>query len=232
VPKFKTHELTLLTGGIKNLFGLVPGTFKTELHKNYFHANDFAQVLVDIYQEAKPALTIIDGIVAMEGDGPASNGKLRELGLLLAGSDCVALDSVLAKIMGINPLDILTTKHAAERNLGCADLAEMEILGEELQNLSVRPFLLPSSLPTTKKLPKPVIKLAKKLVRYFPVSIAQNCIKCGACVQICPYQCVVMKNKGVGFNYKKCIACFCCQETCSSAAIRVKKSLLAKLIGL
>lgn len=60
IPKFKTHDLTLLTGAIKNLFGLVWGTYKTELHKNYFNLNDFAKILVDIYEEAKPALTVLD----------------------------------------------------------------------------------------------------------------------------------------------------------------------------
>nr|MBC8436634.1 DUF362 domain-containing protein [Candidatus Omnitrophota bacterium] len=107
LPKFKTHNLTLLTGAIKNLFGLVVGTYKTEIHKNYFRVNDFSKVLVDIYQEARPALTIVDGIVAMEGDGPATAGKLRDTNLLLASADCVALDAVMALIMGIKPLAVL-----------------------------------------------------------------------------------------------------------------------------
>ncbi|MDI6606573.1 MAG: DUF362 domain-containing protein, partial [Candidatus Omnitrophota bacterium] len=77
LPKFKTHNFTILTGAIKNLFGLVVGTYKTEIHKNHFKINDFSKVLVDIYEEAKPCLTVVDGIVAMEGDGPATAGKLR-----------------------------------------------------------------------------------------------------------------------------------------------------------
>ncbi|MCU0652555.1 MAG: DUF362 domain-containing protein, partial [Candidatus Omnitrophica bacterium] len=135
LAKFKTHELTLLTGGVKNLFGLVSGTFKTELHKNYFDPEDFARVVVDIYAEAKPNLTIIDGILAMEGDGPATSGKLRKANVLLAGSDCVALDSVLASIMGIQPKDVLTTKIASQRGLGEANINAISILGEQLKDV-------------------------------------------------------------------------------------------------
>ncbi|MDO8663036.1 MAG: DUF362 domain-containing protein [Candidatus Omnitrophota bacterium] len=232
LPKFKTHELTLLTGAIKNNFGLVSGTFKTELHKNYFQREDFAKILVDIFAEAKPGLTIIDGVTAMEGDGPATSGKLRDLGLLLAGGDCVALDSVMAKIMGIEPCDVLTTKEAARRGLGRADLNSIEILGEKIEGLNIRPFLLPSSISLSRKLPKPVISLAKKLIKYYPYPVRKNCTRCTACIKICPNNCISMRKKGIIFDYRKCIACFCCQEACPSKAIKVKKSLFAKMIGL
>ena len=232
IPKFKTHELTLLTGAIKNLFGLVSGTFKTELHKNYFQAADFAGIVVDIYAEAKPALTVIDGITAMEGDGPATSGKLRDLGLLLAGNDGVALDSVMAKIMGIEPLDVLTTKQAAERGLGRADLSSIKILGEKIEGLNIRPFLLPSSSGLARKVPKPLINLAKGLIKYWPYPVRKNCTKCFACIKICPNNCISMREKGIVFDYRECISCFCCQETCPAEAIRVKKSLFAKIIGL
>jgi uncharacterized protein (DUF362 family)/Pyruvate/2-oxoacid:ferredoxin oxidoreductase delta subunit len=232
VPKFKTHELTIMTGAIKNLFGLVSGTFKTELHKNYSRREDFSNILVDILQEAKPALTIVDGILAMEGDGPATSGKLRELGLVLAGNDCVALDSVMARIMGIDPLDVLSTKEAAQRGLGRADLGSIKISGEDLDHLNVQPFLLPSSSHLQRKVPKPIIKLAKLLIKYYPVPIPENCTRCTACIKICPNNCISMGKKGIIFNYKECIACFCCQEACPSKAIRVRKSLLAKIIGL
>ncbi len=232
LPKFKTHELTLLTGAIKNNFGLVSGTFKTELHKNYFQKEDFAKIVVDIFAEAKPALTIIDGITAMEGDGPATSGKLRELGLLLAGDDCVALDSVMAKIMGIQPCDVLTTKEAAQRGLGRADLGSIKILGEQIEGLGIRPFLLPSSAGLQKKIPQPIIHLARRLIKYYPCPVRENCTRCTACIKICPHHCISMKKKGIVFDYKDCIACFCCQEACPSRAIKVRKSLFAKIIGL
>ncbi|HTZ11116.1 MAG TPA: DUF362 domain-containing protein [Candidatus Margulisiibacteriota bacterium] len=231
IPKFKTHDLTTLTGAIKNLFGLVSGTYKTELHKNYFKIEDFSRILVDIFQEARQSFTIVDGIVAMEGDGPATSGKVRNLGLLLAGADCVALDSVMALIMGIKPLDVLSTREAAKRGLGVSDIPSIEILGEKLEGLNKKPFLLPST-SMSRRLPPPVIALAKKLIKYYPCVEKDNCISCSACVQACPAGAVTMKNKGVAFDYAKCISCFCCQEACPASAIRVKKSLLAKLIGL
>jgi uncharacterized protein (DUF362 family)/Pyruvate/2-oxoacid:ferredoxin oxidoreductase delta subunit len=230
-PKFKTHDLTVLTGAIKNLFGLVSGTYKTELHKNYFQVNDFAKILVDIYQEAKPALTIVDGIVAMEGDGPATSGKLRNLNLLLAGCDCVALDSVMALIMGLEPFDILTTKEAAKRGLGVADINSIEICGEKLEKVIDTPFLLPTT-SINKRIPRPVINLVKKLIRYYPRVEQDNCTSCAACIQACPNKIISVKNNRIVFDYAKCISCFCCQEACPASAIKVKKSVLAKLMGL
>jgi uncharacterized protein (DUF362 family)/NAD-dependent dihydropyrimidine dehydrogenase PreA subunit len=232
IPKFKTHEFTLLTGAIKNLFGLVSGTYKTELHKNYFDIRDFSKILVDILEEAKPSLTIVDGILAMEGDGPATSGKKKDLGLILAGQDCVAIDAVMAKIMNIEPFDVLSTKEAASRGLGAGGINSIEILGEKLNGIIEKSFLLPSSSIIRKKMPKAIIALVKKFVRYYPYPIPEKCIKCAACVKICPNNCISMSKKGIVFNYKKCIACFCCQEACPAAAIGVRKSLLAKVIGL
>jgi uncharacterized protein (DUF362 family)/ferredoxin len=231
IPKLKTHDLTLITAAIKNLFGLIPGTYKTELHKNYFHPNDFAKIIVDIYEEARPALTVVDAVIAMEGDGPATSGKLRSLNLLLAGVDCVALDSVLALIMGIRPEEVLSIKEAAKRGLGVADIDAIEILGERLADVTGEPFLLPST-SMAKRLPWPVIELAKVLIKHYPCVERNNCTKCAACVQACPAKVISMQDEGIVFNYSKCISCFCCQEACPAAAIKVKKSLLAKLMGL
>jgi len=231
IPKFKTHDLTILTGAIKNLFGLVWKTYKTELHKKYFNVNDFSKMLVDIYEEVKPALTVIDGIVAMEGDGPGTSGKLRNVGLLLAGNDCVALDSILALIMGLAPLDILTTKEAAGRGLGVADINSISIFGERLENIIGEPFKLPST-SLVKKIPRPIVEIAKKLIKYYPCVDQDNCIRCASCIQACPNKVITMKNDRFVFDYSKCIACFCCQEVCPNAAIKIKRNIWAKMVGL
>ena len=236
LPKFKTHNLTLLTCSIKNLFGLVWGTHKIELHKKYFDANDFAKMLVDIYAEVKPALTIVDGIVAMEGDGPATSGKLRQQGLIVAGADAVALDSVLAVIMGLAPTDILTTKEAFKRGLGQADMKSIIIEGEKLQDAITKPFILPSASSFKAKLkdmlPKFVLDVLMKLIKFYPYADRIKCIRCGACIKGCPNGVISMKPKGLAFDYTKCISCFCCQEFCPVAAIKVGKGWFVKLVGL
>jgi len=231
LPKFKTHEFTLLTGAVKNLFGLVWGTYKTELHKKYFDAKEFSRILVDIYQQIKPVLTIVDAIVAMEGDGPASSGIPRKCGLVLAGSDCVAVDSILACIMGVNPRDVLSTREAARRGAGSADLKNIEILGEKLEDVLTGRFVLPAA-SLARKVPPAIANLARKLIKYYPCVERDNCIKCAACIDSCPKKVIKMTPKGIVFDYSGCIACFCCQEACPASAIKVKKSLLAKLIGL
>jgi len=231
VPKFKTHELTVLTGAIKNLFGLVWETHKTELHKKYFYVNDFSKILVDIYEEVRPALTVIDGIVAMEADGPGTGGKLRNAGILLAGSDCVALDSILASIMGLKPTDILTTREAARRRLGISDIKSISVVGERLEDVRLANFILPSSSMKL-RIPRPIIEIAKNLIKYYPCVEQDNCIKCAICIQACPNKIITMKNDKLVFDYSKCIACFCCQEACPNAAIKIKKNFWAKLAGL
>ncbi|MDD5097072.1 MAG: DUF362 domain-containing protein [Candidatus Omnitrophica bacterium] len=232
LPKFKTHEFTLITGAIKNLFGLVSGTYKTELHKNYFEPAEFAKMVVDIYQEVKPALTIIDGILAMEGDGPATSGKTRQLNLLLGSSDCVAVDTVMAKIMGIDDYEVMITKEAGARGLGEDKIEKIKIVGEDIAKLNIRPFILPATSAKISKLPRVLKEMLKSLIRYYPHSLRLKCTRCGHCLTVCPKKCIFLKKNGIEFDYNKCIACFCCQEACPAAAISVKKSILAKLIGL
>ena len=231
IPKLKTHHVTVLTGAIKNLFGLVPGIYKMELHKRHCERDNFAKILVDIYEQAKPALTVVDGIVAMEGNGPATRGKLRNTGLLLAGSDCVALDSVLSLIMGLNPFDILTNKEAAQRRQGIADINSIQILGDRLQDVVGQPFKLPAT-SIKRNIPKPIINIAKKLILFYPKINLNNCNCCEACIQSCPEKIISIKNNRIVIDYSRCIHCFCCHEVCPNAAIGINRSLIAKLLRL
>ena len=187
-------------------------------------------MLVDIYEEAKPALTVVDGIVAMEGEGP-SGGKLRDIGLLFASSDCVALDSVLATIMGLKPYDILTNKEAAQRRLGTTDINSIQILGEKLEDVIGEPIQLPPAL-LQRNIPRPIIKIAKKLIRFYPKVNHNNCNRCGVCIKACPEKIIGMKNGRIIISYSSCISCFCCQEACPNRAISIKRNLIANLLRL
>jgi Fe-S-cluster-containing hydrogenase component 2 len=138
----------------------------------------------------------------------------------------------MAMIMGIKPQDILTTREAALRGLGTAEINSLDILGEKLEAVRGKPFLLPTSTPITQKIPLPILKLAKKMIRYYPCVEKDNCVQCAACIQACPQKAIRMEKRCPVFEYSKCIACFCCQEACPQSAIKVKKSLLAKIIGL
>jgi ferredoxin len=168
----------------------------------------------------------------MEADGPGTAGKLRNTDLILAGSDGVSLDSILAVIMGIKPHDILTTQEAARRNLGVSDIRRIQILGEKLAEVTGKPFLVPTTQNTIHSIAAPFIRLVAGLVKYYPYADRHNCIRCGACIQVCPAKVISMKESKIVFDYRGCIRCFCCQETCPASAIKIKKSILAKVIGL
>jgi uncharacterized protein (DUF362 family)/NAD-dependent dihydropyrimidine dehydrogenase PreA subunit len=230
IPKFKTHELTMLTGAIKNLYGLVSDSYKTELHRRYFGIREFSRRVVDILAEAAPNLSVIDGIDCIEGDGPATGGTVRHCGLLLAGKDAVSLDSILAVIMGIAPRDVVTTREAAARGLGNADINSIEVLGETLSGVCGKPFVLPKAA-LSQKLPRGMVDIVLNLLRSYPVINQPRCTRCGACAYACPAKVITVGERTV-IRYRGCISCFCCQETCPEAAISVKKSLLARMARL
>ena len=170
-------------------------------------------------------------LLLWRGDGPSSSGKLRDLNLILCGSDCVALDSVMALIMGIEPERILPSKEACKRGLGELDIKNITILGERLEDAIGKPFILPSAT-LTDRIPKPLLNLAMKLIKYYPYLEYSKCIKCQACKDACPNEAINFENNSITFNYSRCLSCFCCQEACPASAVKVKKSILAKLLGL
>lgn len=231
LSKFKTHDLTTLTGAIKNLFGLVPGLFKTELHRRALSNKEFSKVLADIYGIVWPTLSIVDGVVSMEGDGPASGGTPRNLGLIVAGSDGVAVDSVLATIMGLRPQDILSTKEAASRGLGVMSLDDIEVVGEELKDVVVPDYKLPQ-LSILNRMPKPVLKIGKWLVRFRVHFNRDKCRLCDMCQKACPANAISRTENRMTVEFNRCVLCMCCKEICPEGAVSIKKSLLARMAGI
>jgi uncharacterized protein (DUF362 family)/Pyruvate/2-oxoacid:ferredoxin oxidoreductase delta subunit len=220
LPKFKTHSLTIFTGGIKNLYGTIPDGLRRRFHYNYLRSEEFCQMLVDIYSIAKPKLTMIDGIMAMEGEGPSS-GKMRNLGLILAGKDTVAVDAIAGRIIGLKPDDVLTTRYAAERGLGISDLKKIEVTGENLDSLIVPDFKLPSSAYrlAMNRAPYGLIKHILEEVAPRPRVKKKNCTACIKCVKACPTGAATMVGKTAAINEKLCIRCMCCHEVCRFNAI-------------
>lgn len=128
--KLKTHVDTSVTLGMKNMFGLLPEKFKGK-----YHLKGISKVVVDINTVLKPALTIIDGFVGMEGKGPI-DGTPVQMNLVIAGKDPVATDATACRVMGIDPYEVSHIRRASEKGLGSI---EAQILGEKLEAVT-RPF--------------------------------------------------------------------------------------------
>jgi uncharacterized protein (DUF362 family) len=125
--KLKTHVNTGVTLGMKNMFGLLPDKFKGK-----YHLKGISKVVVDINTVLRPALTVIDGFVGMEGQGPA-DGTPVQMNLIIAGTDVVATDATACRVMGINPYEIKHIRKAFEKGLG---KSEAQVVGEKLEKVT------------------------------------------------------------------------------------------------
>jgi uncharacterized protein (DUF362 family)/NAD-dependent dihydropyrimidine dehydrogenase PreA subunit len=220
LPKFKTHSLTVFTGGIKNMYGIIPSGQRRMFHGRYLRSEDFCQMLVDIYELVKPQLTIIDGIMAMEGEGPGS-GKTRNLGFLLASRDAVALDAVCTGISGLKPGDVLTTRYAGDRKLGISELNRIDIIGEKFEDLATQDFKLPTTFAHTamNRAPHGPVKYLLEQISPRPRVNKKNCTACGKCVKACSTGAARIAGKKAVIDTKLCIRCMCCHEVCRFDAI-------------
>lgn len=227
VPKLKTHNLTLLTGAVKNLLGLIPGLGKVGFHKRCPRPDDLGEAIVDIFSLVKPRLAIMDAVVGMEGNGPVSD-KLRNVGVILAGPDSVALDTVAQAMIGLKPFDVPTTRAAAMRGLGTAGLREIELRGESLEEVAVEDFVLPSNA-VLRNIPRPILNLMARRIMVRPRAGADKCTGCRCCVKNCPVGAISVEGKFARVDYKKCILCLCCYELCPERAMDLRKSLLVRL---
>ena len=126
--KLKTHMSTGVTLGMKNMFGLLPAKFKAK-----YHARGISKVIVDINSVIKPALTVIDGFVGMEGYGPVDGTPIK-MDLIIVSKDVVAADATGCRIMGIDPHTISHIRRAHDKNLGNID--DIQILGERIENVA------------------------------------------------------------------------------------------------
>ncbi|MDI6739783.1 MAG: DUF362 domain-containing protein [Candidatus Edwardsbacteria bacterium] len=227
LPKIKTHGLTLLTCAVKNMYGVIPGLKKSNYHKEAPKPWEFSAIVVDVYALAKPHLTIVDGIVGMDGAGPSA-GKQKPLGLVLAGADGVAVDAVVTHLMGKRPLSIPTTKLAHNQKLGEAELHKIELLGDRYEVR--RDFTWPPNWFYA-FVPRKLARVAAKLFWIRPVIDAKKCVNCGFCVESCPVSALSAGVRIPEFNYRLCINCLCCQEVCPHHAVYQRRSRVARMLG-
>lgn len=233
--KMKTHGLTRITGAVKNQLGCVYGFNKGASHSRYPSPIEFGKMLVDLNQYLKPRLYVMDGIVAMEGNGPAS-GIPVPMNLLLISDDPVALDSTFARLVNLDPLYVPFIKAGEAMGLGTSQKEEITILGEKLEehihaNFDVERIPVKDEMTRLGHLAK-----IRGLIVRKPVIVEEKCIRCGICIASCPLEDKALrwgekgKKKIPVYNYHKCIRCYCCQEMCPQKAIHVKTPLLGKLL--
>jgi len=227
IAKLKTHAQMYLTLGVKNMFGCVCGMEKAIWHAKAGHDRDqFATMLLEVYRYLRPALTILDGIQGMDGKGPAG-GRVRQLGLLAASADAVALDRVICEIIGAQPSKLRTCALAAELNAGQADLNHIPIIGQSIASLKVPDFqILPMRHLGFGRIPRAIAAAARNALSDRPAVNPHACIRCGACVDHCPVRAMQLTGSAadggrIVIDYRACIRCYCCLEICPSSAIDV-----------
>ncbi|MDT8301171.1 MAG: DUF362 domain-containing protein [Sedimentisphaerales bacterium] len=168
LPKFKAHQQLLATFAVKNMFGCVSGKRKALWHfRKGANADDFCEMLIDIYKFLNPALTIVDGVIAMDGFGPI-RGRTRQFGWLIGGTDPIACETICAKLINTKPQDFPIIRTAKQIGFGCSDPAEIEIAGDDFPQNVCSDFNLPELVPISfslfhvcKSICKQIILLSK-----------------------------------------------------------------------
>lgn len=172
LPKFKSHQQLAATFAVKNMFGCVSGKRKALWHfAKGGNADEFCELLIEIYKFLNPVLTIIDGVIAMDGPGPII-GRARPLGWLLGGTDPFALEVICSRLVNINPENLPIIKTAKEMQLNCPDADSIKILGDSLPQNPCMDFELPHLIPIKFSLPhvcrsicKQILLLAKSAIK-------------------------------------------------------------------
>lgn len=235
LPKLKTHQQMLMTMAVKNLFGAVVGGRKFQWH--YRAGRDrltFAGMLGEVCRAVRPALSVVDAVVAMDGSGP-THGTPNPTGFLAAGANPWAVDAVLLDVLGIDR-NRLYTLQAAEA-AGDIDWKQATPLGTSPESLRPTDWNLPETVPVgmiagsfAEKHPR-LGRWLRRLFTAHPVVQETRCKRCGACIRICPANAMQMTDEGVCIDTTRCIECYCCDELCPHDAIQLTRGWVGRWIG-
>jgi Pyruvate/2-oxoacid:ferredoxin oxidoreductase delta subunit len=221
-----------LTLGVKNMFGVVPGQRKSQWHLSAgVDRMHFARMLVDLYRKVSPQLTLMDGIIGMDGNGPG-NGDPKELGLIAAAEDAVALDAVISEIVGLKRERMPTTLAAEEMGAGQTRLEHISIAGEDMGNFQIDDFVFPATGELMGMFPGFLREPLRNWLTTRPVLDSGACKMCLICLKNCPAKVITEHGASLRFDLERCIRCFCCQEMCPEGAITVGRGPLARLLRL
>lgn len=233
LPKLKTHGLTILTLGAKNLFGCINGMQKAAHHRDAKDPKRFADVVARAAEASRPALTLVDGIVAMEGDGPSA-GDLVPLGVIAAGRDVHAVDAACCALVGLEPSELETLEAAREQ--GFWDGAKPELAGDPLGSLKPARFKFPATYTRGMRdwwISRLVLGWIWSGVHATPRIVSSRCTRCLMCVDGCPVSAIPRPAEGAVplIRDEVCIQCFCCHELCASRAIELRRSLPVRFVS-
>jgi uncharacterized protein (DUF362 family) len=231
LPKFKTHDYTVLSGAVKNLFGTVPGIRKATWHARASNPEVFPESIVDLYgallQCLAPRTTflhVMDGILAMDGNGPGVSGNPRPLGALIISDDGLALDCVQAWIAGLDPGEVPITRRGLARGLGSRP-GSAQLVGDPIAELMVDDFEPPSSSISMAVRLEQAILFSSFFKRHFldrPTTLEARCSGCFQCQQICASEAIQRQGTTARVLYDRCIRCYCCIEICPEAAMELR----------
>ncbi|MHB9096548.1 MAG: DUF362 domain-containing protein [Syntrophales bacterium] len=223
LAKLKTHSQMLLTLAIKNIFGCIVGYRKPEWHMRAGADRQmFARLLVRLASTIRPSFNVLDGIVALEGDGPGRGGVPKTLGILLAGQDPFAVDLAVCRMIGLDTEQVPILKAAAEME---GPLVEPEIDGILPE---IRGFRLPRLTPLIYG-PRFLHGFIRRQLLQRPVCDGTLCRMCGECGKICPAGAITPDEQSLRFDYDRCIRCYCCIEICPFGALRTTETTAARI---
>lgn len=230
VAKYKTHSLMAFTGGLKNLYGLVPGLIKSDYHRQYPDTNSFSQLLVDLWALVRKRITynFIDGIMGMDGAGPSA-GNPRFFGLFFGSESIPALDYVASRMMGFQLKDVPYLWDALHLEGLLPSKIQVPASFRHYPPLDAELGMVKLRKDVLKYVPPIAQKTFERVYSKQPV-ISEECRKCGICVRSCPVKAITWQADGYPLiNEKECIRCMCCHELCPHHAVYIRRSWLARV---